>query len=154
MAVYEAGLPILGICYGEQAIAHQLGGKVEGEHNREFGRAFVEVTSDRRRSSTASGGVGERHQVWMSHGDRVTALPPGFEVVGRSENAPFAMIADEARRIYATQFHLEVAHTPDGARLLANFARIASPAAPATGRWRPFATRRSRASASRSARAG
>ncbi len=122
MAVYEAGLPILGICYGEQAIAHQLGGKVEGEHNREFGRAVVEVT---RPAMLYDGvwNVGERHQVWMSHGDRVTALPAGFGVVGRSENAPFAMIADEERRIYATQFHLEVAHTPDGAKLLANFAR-------------------------------
>src|SRR5262249_15259392 len=65
--------------------------------------------------------VGERHQVWMSHGDRVVALPDGFAVVGRSENAPFATIADEARKFYATQFHLEVAHTPDGAKLLANF---------------------------------
>ena len=121
-AIYDLGLPILGICYGEQAIAHQLGGKVEGEHNREFGRAFVEVVAP----ATILDGVwavGERHQVWMSHGDRVAELPAGFSVIGRSENAPFAMIADEARRIYATQFHLEVAHTPDGGRLLANFAR-------------------------------
>jgi GMP synthase (glutamine-hydrolysing) len=120
MSVYEAGVPVLGICYGEQAMAHQLGGKVEGEHNREFGRAFVEVTKG---SSLHDGAwnVGERHQVWMSHGDRVVALPRGFEVVGQSENAPFAEIADEARRFYATQFHLEVAHTPDGAKLLGNF---------------------------------
>jgi GMP synthase (glutamine-hydrolysing) len=119
-SVYEAGVPILGICYGEQAIAYQLGGKVEGEHHREFGRAFVEV----RRNSALVDGVwkpGERHQVWMSHGDRVTGLPPGFEVIGVSENAPFAVIADEKRRIYATQFHLEVVHTPDGAKLLSNF---------------------------------
>ncbi len=120
-AVYESGLPILGICYGEQAIAHQLGGKVEGEHNREFGRAFLEVVEPSR-IFEGVWNVGERHQVWMSHGDRVTALPEGFAVVGRSENAPFAMIADEARRIFATQFHLEVAHTPDGGKLLANFA--------------------------------
>jgi GMP synthase (glutamine-hydrolysing) len=120
-SVYEAGLPILGICYGEQAMAHQLGGRVEGEHHREFGRAFVEVTKP---AALFDGvwSVGEHHQVWMSHGDRVTALPAGFEVVGVSENAPVAMIADEARRFYAIQFHPEVVHTPDGARLLANFA--------------------------------
>ena len=124
-SIYDLGVPILGICYGEQAIAHQLGGRVEGEHNREFGRAFLEVVAP----STIFDGVwklGERHQVWMSHGDRVAALPEGFAVVGRSENAPFAMIANEERKIYATQFHLEVAHTPDGGKLLANFAhRIA-----------------------------
>jgi GMP synthase (glutamine-hydrolysing) len=119
-SVYEAGVPVLGICYGEQAMAHQLGGAVEGEHNREFGRAFLEVV----KPSALFEGIwspGERHQVWMSHGDRVTRLPDGFEIVGRSENAPFAMIADEARKFYGTQFHLEVAHTPDGAKVLANF---------------------------------
>jgi GMP synthase (glutamine-hydrolysing) len=120
MSVYQAGVPVLGICYGEQAIAHQLGGKVEGEHHREFGRAFVEI----KKPSALYDGIwkpGERHQVWMSHGDRVTRLPDGFEVVGLSENAPFAAIADEKRKIYATQFHLEVVHTPDGAKLLSNF---------------------------------
>src|SRR4029079_1591429 len=99
LSVYEAGVPVLGICYGEQAIAHQLGGKVEGEHHREFGRAVVEGT----KPNALIDGVwkpGERHQVWMSHGDRVTALPDGFEVVGISENAPFAMIANERRKIY------------------------------------------------------
>ena len=115
------GLPMLGICYGEQAMALQLGGTVEAEHNREFGRAFVEVTTP---SALFEGvwGVGERHQVWMSHGDRVTGLPPGFAVVGTSENAPYAMIADEARKLYAIQFHPEVVHTPDGGRLLSRFA--------------------------------
>ncbi|WP_421723205.1 glutamine-hydrolyzing GMP synthase [Bauldia sp.] len=120
-SIYETGLPMLGICYGEQAMAHQLGGTVEAEHNREFGRAFVEVA----RPSALFDGVwqvGERHQVWMSHGDRVTTLPPGFAVVGTSENAPYAMIADEGRRLYAIQFHPEVVHTPDGAKLLARFA--------------------------------
>ena len=119
-AAYDAGVPILGICYGEQAIAHQLGGKVEGEHNREFGRAFVEVV---RQSPLTEGvwKVGERHQVWMSHGDRVTQLPPGFEVIGASEGAPFALIGNDRRRIYALQFHPEVVHTPDGAKLIANF---------------------------------
>jgi GMP synthase (glutamine-hydrolysing) len=120
MSVYQAGVPLLGICYGEQAMALQLGGHVEAEHSREFGRAFVAVTQP----SALTDGVwkpGERHQVWMSHGDRVTALPQGFQVVGTSEGAPFAMIADETRRLYAIQFHPEVVHTPDGARLLANF---------------------------------
>ncbi len=120
MSVYEAGVPVLGICYGEQAMALQLGGSVEGEHHREFGRALVEV----KRKSALTDGIwqpGERHQVWMSHGDRVTKLPPGFSVAGVSEGAPFAIIGDEKRRFYATQFHLEVVHTPDGARVLSNF---------------------------------
>src|SRR6516164_2111288 len=121
-AVYEAGVPILGICYGEQAMAQQLGGTVEGGHHREFGRAEVTVTED----SPLFEGVwrkGERYPVWMSHGDRVTRLPAGFRVVGTSANAPIAMIADERRRFYATQFHLEVVHTPHGAALLRNFVR-------------------------------
>jgi GMP synthase (glutamine-hydrolysing) len=120
MSVYKIGVPVLGICYGEQAMAHQLGGKVEGEHHREFGRAFVEIA----RPSPLYEGVwkpGERHQVWMSHGDRVTRLPDGFEAIGTSEGAPVAIIADERRKFYAVQFHPEVVHTPDGARLLANF---------------------------------
>jgi GMP synthase (glutamine-hydrolysing) len=118
--LYSAGVPILGICYGEQAMALQLGGKVESEHNREFGRAFVEIV----RTSALFDGVwkpGERHQVWMSHGDRVTKIPEGFEVTGTSEGAPFAMIADEKRKLYAIQFHPEVVHTPDGVKLLSNF---------------------------------
>src|SRR2546429_9417226 len=122
VAIYEAGVPILGICYGEQAMAQQLGGKVEGGHHREFGRAEVTVTED----SPFFEGVwrkGERYPVWMSHGDRVTRLPAGFRVVGTSPNAPIAMIADEQRRFYATQFHLEVVHTPHGAALLRNFVR-------------------------------
>jgi GMP synthase (glutamine-hydrolysing) len=121
-AVYEAGVPVLGICYGEQAMAAQLGGKVEGGHHREFGRAEVEV----KKPSALFDGVwqtGRRYPVWMSHGDRVTTLPAGFEAVGISENAPMAIIADEKRKFYATQFHLEVVHTPDGAAILKNFAR-------------------------------
>jgi GMP synthase (glutamine-hydrolysing) len=121
-AIYDAGVPVLGICYGEQAMAQQLGGLVEGGHHREFGRAEVLVTED----TPLFEGVwrkGERYPVWMSHGDRVTKLPPGFRVVGTSPNAPIAMIADESRRFYATQFHLEVVHTPHGAALLRNFVR-------------------------------
>ncbi len=120
MSVYKTGVPVLGICYGEQAMAHQLGGKVEGEHHREFGRAFVEIA----KPSPLYDGVwkpGERHQVWMSHGDRVTRLPDGFEAIGTSDGAPVAIIADEARKFYAVQFHPEVVHTPDGGKLLANF---------------------------------
>jgi GMP synthase (glutamine-hydrolysing) len=122
MAVYEAGVPVLGICYGEQAMAQQLGGKVEGGHHREFGRAEVEVT----RPSALYDGiwqVGQRYPVWMSHGDRVTRPPEGFVATGTSPNAPIAMIADEARKFYATQFHLEVMHTPHGAAILRNFVR-------------------------------
>jgi GMP synthase (glutamine-hydrolysing) len=122
MAIYEAGVPVLGICYGEQAMARQLGGTVEGGHHREFGRAEVEVT----KPSALHDGVwevGQRYPVWMSHGDRVTKPPKGFVATGTSANAPIAMIADEARRFYATQFHLEVVHTPHGAALLRNFVR-------------------------------
>ncbi len=120
--IYEAGVPVLGICYGEQAMAAQLGGKVEGGHHREFGRAEVEVTED----APLFEGVwrkGEKYPVWMSHGDRVTKLPAGFRVLGVSPNAPIAMIGDDARKFYATQFHLEVIHTPHGAALLRNFVR-------------------------------
>ena len=120
-AIFTANVPILGICYGEQTMAKQLGGTVEGGHHREFGRAELEI----KRATRLFDGVwqpGDRKQVWMSHGDRVTQLPPGFAVVATSENAPFAAIADEARGYYGVQFHPEVMHTPDGARLLRNFA--------------------------------
>ncbi len=119
---YQAGVPVLGICYGEQAMAQQLGGEVEGGHHREFGRAEVEVSGD----CALFDGVwrkGERYPVWMSHGDRVTRLPEGFRPVATSPNAPIAAIADDKRKFYATQFHLEVAHTPHGAALLRNFVR-------------------------------
>ncbi len=120
-AVFTANVPVLGICYGEQTMAHQLGGQVEAGHHREFGRAEVEVKA----KSALFDGVwqpGDRKQVWMSHGDRVTKLPPGFHVIATSENAPFAAISDEQRKYYAVQFHPEVMHTPDGAKLLRNFA--------------------------------
>ena len=119
-AIFEAGIPVLGICYGEQTMCAQLGGRVESGHHREFGRAFLEVEDD----CPLFEGVwpkGTRHQVWMSHGDRVTALPDGFRVIGTSTGAPFAAIADETRSFYAVQFHPEVVHTPDGAKLLSNF---------------------------------
>ncbi len=119
-AVFAQGVPVLGICYGQQTMAEQLGGKVESGHHREFGRAVLTVAAE----SPLFEGVwakGECHQVWMSHGDRVTRLPSGFRVIATSENAPFAAVADEARRFYAVQFHPEVVHTPDGGRLIANF---------------------------------
>ncbi len=118
--MFEAGIPVLGICYGEQTICAQLGGKVENGHDREFGRAFLDVKED----SPLFAGIwakGTRHQVWMSHGDRVTSLPDGFTIIGTSPNAPFAAIADEKRKYYGVQFHPEVVHTPDGAKLLQNF---------------------------------
>jgi GMP synthase (glutamine-hydrolysing) len=119
-AIFTAGIPILGICYGQQTMAEQLGGKVESGHHREFGRAVLDVdqASPLFEDTWAPG---ERHQVWMSHGDRVTRLPEGFRVIATSENAPFAAVADEARRFYAVQFHPEVVHTPDGEKLISNF---------------------------------
>jgi GMP synthase (glutamine-hydrolysing) len=118
--VFKMGLPVLGICYGEQVMCEQLGGKVEASDHREFGRAFLKIEAH----CALFDGVwatGEKHQVWMSHGDRVTALPDGFKVVGTSTGAPFAAICDEHRQFYAVQFHPEVVHTPDGARLYRNF---------------------------------
>jgi GMP synthase (glutamine-hydrolysing) len=120
---FEAGVPILGICYGQQVMSAQLGGEVivSGDGG-EFGQAFVEV----KRPCALFDGLwqeGERHQVWMSHGDKVNALPPGFEPVATSDGAPYAIVADESRHFYGVQFHPEVVHTPDGAKLIGNFAR-------------------------------
>ncbi len=124
--LFDAGVPILGICYGQQVMSHQLGGEVRRGHETgeggEFGRAFLTVTKE---CALFDGmwDVGERHQVWMSHGDKVTKFAPGFEIVATSDGAPFAVIADEKRKFYGTQFHPEVVHTPDGAKLLGNFVR-------------------------------
>mgnify|MGYP000905346945 FL=1 len=119
-AVFTLGVPVLGICYGQQTMCAQLGGAVTGSDHREFGRAFIEVKEP---CALFDGvwSVGGREQVWMSHGDRVTAIPPGFRVVAVSDGAPFAAIADDSRHFYGVQFHPEVVHTPDGAKLLANF---------------------------------
>jgi GMP synthase (glutamine-hydrolysing) len=119
-SVFAQDVPVLGICYGQQTMTDHLGGKIENADHREFGRAFLDIKDD----CALFDGVwsaGERHQVWMSHGDTVTAIPDGFTVVGTSENAPFAAIADENRHYYGVQFHPEVVHTPDGAKLLGNF---------------------------------
>ena len=122
-AFFEAGVPVLGICYGQQLMSAQLGGNVviSGDGG-EFGKAFVDVKAP---CSLFDGlwAPGERHQVWMSHGDKVDALPLGFVPVAVSEGAPYAVVADEARRFYGVQFHPEVVHTPDGGKLIANFAR-------------------------------
>ncbi|MEP2945015.1 MAG: glutamine-hydrolyzing GMP synthase [Lentilitoribacter sp.] len=118
--VFDSKLPILAICYGQQTLCTQLGGKVEGGHHREFGRADIEIL----KASPLFDGfwdIGSQYTVWMSHGDRVTELPDGFEVIAVSPNAPFAIAADEQRQYYSTMFHPEVVHTPDGSKLLANF---------------------------------
>ncbi|WP_374443887.1 glutamine-hydrolyzing GMP synthase [Stella sp.] len=118
--IFGMGVPILGICYGQQTMCAQLGGEVEASDHREFGRAFVDVKDDCT-LFTDTWVKGAREQVWMSHGDRVIRLPPGFRAVATSEGAPFAVIADDARRFYGTMFHPEVVHTPHGAQLLRNF---------------------------------
>src|ERR1700758_3520675 len=122
MSILSAGVPVLGICYGEQTMAQQLGGLVEAGHHREFGRATLEVTD----TCALFDGVwqkGGRYDVWMSHGDRVTKLPQGFRGVASAPGSPISVIADDARKFYAMQFHPEVVHTPDGAKLLRNFVR-------------------------------
>ena len=122
-ALFDMGLPILGICYGEQTICEQLGGKVEAGHaGAEFGRAEIEIV---RESPLLEGfgPIGHRETVWMSHGDSITAVPQGFSPIAVSEGAPFAVIGDEGRRIYGVQFHPEVHHTPRGALMLRNFTR-------------------------------
>ncbi len=122
--LFDSGVPILGICYGQQVMTHQLGGEVRPGHETgeggEFGRAFLTVSEP---CALFDGlwEVGERHQVWMSHGDKVTRFAPGFRIVATSDGAPFAIIADDERRYYGTQFHPEVVHTPDGAKLISNF---------------------------------
>ncbi|RED53500.1 glutamine-hydrolyzing GMP synthase [Aestuariispira insulae] len=118
--VFEMGVPVLGICYGQQTMMEQLGGKVETSDHREFGRAYVEINKN---CALFDGvwEVGTSEQVWMSHGDRVGKLAPGFEVVATSEGAPYAAVANEEKKFYAVQFHPEVVHTPHGAQLLKNF---------------------------------
>ncbi len=118
--VLDLGVPVLGICYGEMALCDALGGAVESGHSREFGRNEIRI--ERESPLVAGlGDIGDTEPVWMSHGDKITAIPLGFEVVATSEGSPFAVIADEGRRIYGIQFHPEVAHTPRGALILRNF---------------------------------
>ncbi|MCJ8139256.1 glutamine-hydrolyzing GMP synthase [Falsirhodobacter halotolerans] len=132
-SVFDLGVPMLGICYGQQVMMHCLGGKVERGHGTaEFGRAFV--TPPEGRIPLLEGWFADadgREQVWMSHGDHVSALAPGFEVYGTSPNAPFAITADLDRNFFAVQFHPEVHHTPRGAKFFENFVRLAG----FTGDW-------------------
>ncbi len=130
-ALWSMGVPVLGICYGQQTMMQQLGGLVEHGHGTaEFGRAFVTPTADK--LSILDGWFAEgREQVWMSHGDHVSRIAPGFGVYGTSPNAPFAVTADPSRHFYAVQFHPEVHHTPKGAKLYENFVRLAG----FTGDW-------------------
>ena len=118
--IFELGVPVLGICYGEMTLCAHLGGAVESGHDREFGRAEIRIE---RQSPLLEGlgEVGDHETVWMSHGDKITAIPLGFEVVATSDGSPYAVIADEGRRFYGIQFHPEVAHTPRGALILRNF---------------------------------
>jgi len=130
-SVFTLGVPVLGICYGQQVMMHCLGGKVERGHGTaEFGRAYV-TPKGARPDFLAGWFAQDREQVWMSHGDHVSAIAPGFEVYGTSPNAPFAITADIARNFYAVQFHPEVHHTPNGAKFYENFVRQAG----FTGDW-------------------
>ncbi|HEY1414507.1 MAG TPA: glutamine-hydrolyzing GMP synthase [Caulobacteraceae bacterium] len=119
-AMFERGVPVLGICYGEMTLCAQLGGKVEGGREREFGRAEIEIERDTPLLAGLAS-IGGRETVWMSHGDKITAIPPGFTVAAVSDGSPYAVIADEGRRFYGVQFHPEVVHTPHGAQILKNF---------------------------------
>ncbi len=119
--LFEMDIPVLGICYGEQTMSAQLGGAVE-TGTPEYGRAEIQIVRESPLFD-GMGGVGHREPVWMSHGDCVTAMPNGFEAIAISEGAPFAVIADEGRRLYGVQFHPEVVHTPRGALILRNFVR-------------------------------
>jgi len=118
--VFASGVPVLGICYGQMVMCAQLGGEVKGAEIREFGRAFVDVVENCDLLAGAWS-KGAREQVWMSHGDHISAPPPGFKTVAVSEGAPFAVIADDVRHYYGLMFHPEVVHTPHGAALLRNF---------------------------------
>jgi GMP synthase (glutamine-hydrolysing) len=116
-AVWQLGVPILGICYGMQLLAHQLAGKVQPGKKREYGPAEIDIAGD----SPLFHGMESIQKVWMSHGDQVTLLPEGFVAIGRTENAPHAAVADESRKLYGLQFHPEVHHTPNGKQIISNF---------------------------------
>jgi GMP synthase (glutamine-hydrolysing) len=129
-AVFNLGVPVLGICYGQQVMMHMLGGKVETGHGTaEFGRAYV--TPEGKLPLLEGWFAKGKEQVWMSHGDHVSEIAPGFAVFGTSPNAPFAITADPARNFFAVQFHPEVHHTPNGAKLYQNFVKLAG----FTGDW-------------------
>ncbi|QCE35599.1 glutamine-hydrolyzing GMP synthase [Acetobacteraceae bacterium] len=129
--VFDLEIPFLGICYGQQIMCQMFGGKVESHHHREFGSAEIKIEQESK-FFPESWKDGTTHEVWMSHGDRVVAIPSDFKTLAASEGAPFAVIWNEKRRFYAVQFHPEVVHTPDGAVLLRNFALNISGC---TGKW-------------------
>ena len=130
--IFGLGVPVFGICYGQQVMMAQLGGRVEAGHHAEYGRAFISPATGHKGDGIFTGLFEtDREEVWMSHGDRVTELAPGFQVIGTSPNAPMAMIADETRHFYAVQFHPEVHHTANGRKMLENFVRLAG----FTGDW-------------------
>lgn len=115
--IWKLGIPVLGICYGMQALAHQLGGKVEPSNKREYGHAEIDIV----KPNGLFDGMEPRQKVWMSHGDRVAQLPAGFAVLARSDNSPYAAVGDAQRHLYGLQFHPEVHHTPNGRQVLENF---------------------------------
>ena len=117
-AIFELGLPVLGICYGLQLMGYQLGGKVEGGHRREYGAGHLEVQES---DCPLFVGLGKKLDVWNSHADRFAAMPPGFRSVARTENSDFAVIENREKRLYGLQFHPEVAHTPQGREIIQNF---------------------------------
>jgi len=119
-AIWELGLPILGICYGMQLITQHFGGEVIPADHHEYGKARLKIV---RKDAPIFKNVMDESIVWMSHGDKAEKIPDGFEVIGTSENSPYAAIADEARRVYAFQFHPEVHHTAEGVKMLKNFAK-------------------------------
>ena len=115
--IWNLGVPVLGLCYGMQLMAHQLHGRVEKSDKREYGHAEVKVTTD----SPLFAGMTREQKVWMSHGDKVTELPKGFVPVACSQNSPYASIVDVKRRLFGLQFHPEVHHTPNGKQIISNF---------------------------------
>ncbi|MBL4785413.1 MAG: glutamine-hydrolyzing GMP synthase [Cohaesibacteraceae bacterium] len=119
--IFNSGVPVLGICYGQMSLCVQTGGVAEPSDHREYGRAYLEIVGKSPLFDGMWDEIGSKHQVWMSHGDRVVELAEGFEVIGVSENAAFAAFANEDKRFYGVMFHPEVVHTPDGAKLLSNF---------------------------------
>ncbi|MEE2955392.1 MAG: glutamine-hydrolyzing GMP synthase [Pseudomonadota bacterium] len=121
--LFKLGIPILGICYGQQTMCEQLGGRVVASEEREFGRATLKVISNCKLFE-GLWRINESHQVWMSHGDSISELPKGFKTVGESGSAPFAVIADDERKFYGVQFHPEVLHTLEGTNLLKNFTHV------------------------------
>ena len=125
--IYEAGLPILGICYGMQTMAEEFGGRVEASDKSEFGFAQVNIVSGRALLDVIEDRLldsgGSQVDVWMSHGDKVTRLPSNFRVIASSESAPIAAMECEEKKLYGVQFHPEVTHTTNGEALISRFSK-------------------------------